>query len=166
MTCCKLSRENWITQSMNSRVYSTNKWQTLLTEITNIEFAIEEIRSIRKKLFPHANQLDSKSVDIVSKLLKGLEVELDDGLNNPIASRVFGLFAEAKKAQNELSLDGGGAGGVGSGGDRTPTNLNASLPNPFEKQFTLRVSGNTQTKGVGGPQFLRLNSNFYLVFYF
>jgi hypothetical protein len=30
-----------------------------------------------------------------------------------------------------------------------------SLPDPIEKQFTLRLSGNTVSQGMGGPQFLR-----------
>lgn len=30
-----------------------------------------------------------------------------------------------------------------------------SLPDPIEKQFTLRLSGGTVNQGVGGPQFLR-----------
>ena len=30
-----------------------------------------------------------------------------------------------------------------------------SLPDPVEKQFTLRLSGNTVNQGLGGAQFLR-----------
>lgn len=150
LSCCKLSRETWTTQSNNSRNCSPFKWQSLLTEITNVEFAIEEIRSIRKKLFQHMTVLDTKSADIILKILKGIEVELEDGIANPITNRLLGLFSEAKKAQNEQSLD------VGNGaGDRTPTHSNTSLPNVLEKQFTLRLSGNTETKGMGGPQFMR-----------
>ncbi|XP_040165301.1 rab3 GTPase-activating protein catalytic subunit [Anopheles arabiensis] len=145
--CCRLSRESWISGSGAAsgpgRANSQTKYeQQLLTEMMQLECIVTQARSLRRKLF--AAPGESSSVD-AEKLLQGLlqshETDLPEGASSAIAGRLMVLFAEAKRAANEQS-------------DQQTKGGN-TLPDPIEKQFTLRLSGNTVSKGAGTPQFLR-----------
>ncbi|XP_053694027.1 rab3 GTPase-activating protein catalytic subunit isoform X2 [Sabethes cyaneus] len=144
--CCKLSRENWITNAPTQRGNSWKKYETLLSDITQLETVIIQVRSLRKKLFPEADGEGENAMDIeakrefLSKLLKAFESELDGGAKSPVAKRVLEMFTEAKKAANEQASE------------RT---VALCLPDPVEKQFTLRLGGKTVYKGMGSPQFMR-----------
>uniref|UniRef100_A0A182TVD3 Rab3 GTPase-activating protein catalytic subunit n=1 Tax=Anopheles melas TaxID=34690 RepID=A0A182TVD3_9DIPT len=145
--CCRLSRESWISGSGAAtgpgRANSQTKYeQQLLAEMMQLECIVTQARSLRRKLF--AAPGESSSVD-AEKLLQGLlqshETNLPEGASSAIAGRLMVLFAEAKRAANEQS-------------DQQTKGSN-TLPEPIEKQFTLRLSGNTVSKGAGTPQFLR-----------
>ncbi|XP_065081076.1 rab3 GTPase-activating protein catalytic subunit isoform X2 [Ochlerotatus camptorhynchus] len=141
-TCCKLSRENWITNAP-TRANSVKKFEALLSDITQLENVIIQVRSLRKKLFPdgEGEALDREAGRaVLSKLLKAFESELEDGAKSAMAKRVLSMFTEAKMAANELANE---------------QTVALSLPDPVEKQFTLRLGGKTVNKGMGSPQFMR-----------
>lgn len=81
---------------------------------------------------------------LLASLIKTLETELKDGAKNATATHVLSMFAEVKQTQLEQKIEQG-----------IDDNINLILPNPVEKQFTLRVYGKMVHKGIGGPQFLR-----------
>ncbi|XP_062547001.1 rab3 GTPase-activating protein catalytic subunit-like isoform X2 [Armigeres subalbatus] len=145
-TCCKLSRENWISSAPTSRGTSTKKFEALLSDITHLENVIIQVRSLRKKLFSSPTDGNDETSDtdserkMLSSLLKALESELDDGAKSAMAKRVLGMFTEAKMAANEQTNE---------------QTVALTLPDPVEKQFTLRLGGKTINKGIGSPQFMR-----------
>ncbi|XP_037047292.1 rab3 GTPase-activating protein catalytic subunit isoform X2 [Bradysia coprophila] len=144
--CCKLSRELWTPS--NSRMNSIAKWEALLQDISNIECLSSVSQSLAHKLFTHRRvgdtfDLQAKDKAVMESLLRGYEAELADGARGDISLKLLNLFSEVKRIQNEQPID------------EEPTNQMQSLPNPSEKQFTLRLSGKTLSKGDGGPQFLR-----------
>ncbi|XP_055548685.1 rab3 GTPase-activating protein catalytic subunit isoform X2 [Wyeomyia smithii] len=145
-TCCKLSRENWVTNAPTSRGNSWKKYEVLLGDITQLENVIIQVRSLRKKLFSTGNEQAEDTMDVegkrefLSKLLKAFESELDGGAKSFIAKRVLEMFTEAKKAANEQANE---------------KSVALCLPDPVEKQFTLRLGGKTVNKGMGSPQFMR-----------
>lgn len=102
-TCCKLSRENWITNAP-ARGNSVKKFEALLSDITQLENVIIQVRSLRKKLFHdgEGETLDREPERaVLSKLLKAFESELEDGAKSAMAKRVLSMFTEAKMAANE-----------------------------------------------------------------
>uniref|UniRef100_A0A8D8F6G2 Rab3 GTPase-activating protein catalytic subunit n=1 Tax=Culex pipiens TaxID=7175 RepID=A0A8D8F6G2_CULPI len=141
-TCCKLSRENWITKAPTPRGNSLRKYEALLADITQLETVIIQVRSLRKKLFNDDDDgvADEGQRAVLTKLLRAFESELTDGAKSSMAKRVLEMFTEAKKAANEQT------------GEQAVT---LSLPDPAEKQFTLRLCGKTVNKGAGSPQFMR-----------
>ncbi|EAT41808.1 AAEL006591-PA [Aedes aegypti] len=156
-TCCKLSRENWISNAPTPRGTSLRKFESLLGDITQLENVIIQVRSLRKKLFPSSEDDSGETSDraveksMLSQMLKAFESELDDGAKSSIAKRVLSMFTEAKMAANEQ-------------GNELPVALASfmladgpylTLPDPVEKQFTLRLGGKTVNKGMGSPQFMR-----------
>ncbi|XP_058816303.1 rab3 GTPase-activating protein catalytic subunit [Topomyia yanbarensis] len=147
-TCCKLSRENWITNAPTPRGNSWKKYEALLSDITQQESLIIQVRSLRKKLFPEddagteeQNTMDKATkVELLSQLLKAFEGELDGAAKSMIAKRVLNMFTDAKKAANEQANE---------------QTVALCLPDPVEKQFTMRLGGQTVNKGLGSPQFMR-----------
>uniref|UniRef100_A0A182P0I2 Rab3 GTPase-activating protein catalytic subunit n=1 Tax=Anopheles epiroticus TaxID=199890 RepID=A0A182P0I2_9DIPT len=147
--CCRLSRENWTSSHTTStgpgpRANSQTKYeQQLLTEMMQLECTVTQARSLRRKLFsaPPGESSSGNEEKLVQGLLRSCETDLPEGASSPVASRLMALFGEAKRAPNEQ-------------GEQQQTGGN-SLPDPIEKQFTLRLSGNTVSKGAGTPQFLR-----------
>lgn len=102
-----------------------------------------------------------KDKKLLNSLMKCHDTELSEGAKNIIGVRVMYMFNVARATQNEQRVE-----------DHSwvrklidlrltvrfhvsPKPLSQSLPDPIEKQFTLRLSGNTTNQGVGGPQFLR-----------
>lgn len=91
------------------------------------------------------------------------DTELTEGVKNDIGVRVMYMFNLARATQNEQRVEDH------SWVKAIIINLflllllifpflsprMQSLPDPIEKQFTLRLSGNTANQGMGGPQFLR-----------
>uniref|UniRef100_A0A4Y0BHL8 Rab3 GTPase-activating protein catalytic subunit n=1 Tax=Anopheles funestus TaxID=62324 RepID=A0A4Y0BHL8_ANOFN len=156
--CCRLSRENWssgITGTGPARANSQTKYeQQLLTEMMQLECTVTQARSLQRKLFPAVSSesptLSEEKLSQQKQLIQGLlqvrETNLLEGANNPTAGRLMGLFAEAKRAANEQGNNNEQQQHQSSGN---------ALPDPVEKQFTLRLTGNTISKGVGSPQFLR-----------
>lgn len=109
----------------------------------------------------------SKDKKLLNSLMKCHDTELSEGAKNDIGVRVMYMFNVARATQNEQRVE-----------DHSwvreidwfsiydelsclffflPFRLDCtqSLPDPIEKQFTLRLSGNTVNQGMGGPQFLR-----------
>uniref|UniRef100_A0A182NLL9 Rab3 GTPase-activating protein catalytic subunit n=1 Tax=Anopheles dirus TaxID=7168 RepID=A0A182NLL9_9DIPT len=163
-TCCRLSRESWSGAGgaagagrPASAVSSTVKYeQQLLAEMMQLECTVTQVRSLRRKLFGATSGESSGQEKLVRSLLRAHETELPEGAASPVAERLMVLFAEAKRAANEQS--GGNADQQQqSGGNRANLTVSSTqnLPDPIEKQFTLRLSGNTVSKGPGTPQFLR-----------
>uniref|UniRef100_A0A182KGJ8 Rab3 GTPase-activating protein catalytic subunit n=1 Tax=Anopheles christyi TaxID=43041 RepID=A0A182KGJ8_9DIPT len=151
--CCRLSRENWTsgtaTGNIPGRANSQTKYeQQLLAEMMQLECTVTQARSLRRKLFatlssessPTDEEKQSQQAKLLQGLLQSCETDLPEGATSPIAGRIMGLFGEAKRAASEQ-------GEQHTGGN--------TLPDPIEKQFTLRLSGNTASKGAGTPQFLR-----------
>uniref|UniRef100_A0A182W9Y2 Rab3 GTPase-activating protein catalytic subunit n=1 Tax=Anopheles minimus TaxID=112268 RepID=A0A182W9Y2_9DIPT len=126
--------------------------QQLLTEMMQLECTVTQARSLQRKLFPSVSSKSSPLSDeklaqqkqLILGLLQARETNLLDGASSPTAGRLMGLFAEAKRAANEQ----------GNNNEQQQSSGN-TLPDPIEKQFTLRLSGNTISKGAGSPQFLR-----------
>lgn len=145
-TCCKLSRENWISNAPTPRGTSLRKFESLLGDITQLENVIIQVRSLRKKLFPSSEDDSGETSDraveksMLSQMLKAFESELDDGAKSSMAKRVLSMFTEAKMAANEQANE---------------QTVALTLPDPVEKQFTLRLGGKTVNKGMGSPQFMR-----------
>nr|XP_029715261.1 rab3 GTPase-activating protein catalytic subunit-like isoform X1 [Aedes albopictus] len=157
-TCCKLSRENWISSAPTPRGTSVKKFESLLSDITQLENVIIQVRSLRKKLFPPREDeaepaLDKTTVEkaMLSQLLKALEAEQDDGAKSTISKRVLGMFTEAKMAANEQANEQT----VALVSFMLADGAYFTLPDPVEKQFTLRLGGKTINKGMGSPQFMR-----------
>ncbi|XP_058451012.1 rab3 GTPase-activating protein catalytic subunit isoform X2 [Malaya genurostris] len=148
--CCKLSRENWVTGAPTPRGNSWVKYEALLSDITQQENLIIQVRSLRKKLFSEdvaltpdeQGALDNAAVEreLLSQLLKAFECELDGAAKSTVAKRVLSMFTEAKKAANEQANE---------------QTVALCLPDPVEKQFTMRLGGQTVNKGLGSPQFMR-----------
>uniref|UniRef100_A0A182F605 Rab3 GTPase-activating protein catalytic subunit n=1 Tax=Anopheles albimanus TaxID=7167 RepID=A0A182F605_ANOAL len=162
-TCCRLSRENWSTGGSSgssggpsTRVSSQTKYELLLGELMQLECCVAQVRSLRQKLFDAGESLPAESAGesteekLIESLLLGSESELPDGAGSEIAAKMLAMFAEAKRAANQQ-----GSAGTPSDQPGTAGIGNVSLPDPVEKQFTLRLCGNTVSKGPGTPQFLR-----------
>ncbi|XP_058056659.1 rab3 GTPase-activating protein catalytic subunit-like [Anopheles bellator] len=147
-TCCRLSRENWSTGTgsatgMTRAVSSRTKYELLLGELLQLESSLTQVRSLTRKL---TDSSESFECQLIQDLLLGDETELPEGAASEIAARLLTMFGEAKRAANEAGTEATAA--INAGG-------NVCLPDPVEKQFTLRLSGNTVSKGPGTPQFLR-----------
>ncbi|XP_052864376.1 rab3 GTPase-activating protein catalytic subunit [Anopheles cruzii] len=151
-TCCRLSRENWSNgggtggggTGMPRVVSSRTKYELLLGELLQLESSVTQVRSLARKLTDSSESFASDDErQLVQGLLLGDETELLEGAASEIAARLLTMFAEAKRAANEAGTETTNAGG------------NVCLPDPVEKQFTLRLCGNTVSKGPGTPQFLR-----------
>ncbi|KFB44905.1 hypothetical protein ZHAS_00012817 [Anopheles sinensis] len=138
-SCCKLSREAWTSEG--PRVSSAAKYEQLLGEMMQLECVITQVRSLQRKLF----EAGESSPELVQRMLQARETELPEGAGSAMARRLVGMFVEAKRAANEQA----------STATDQQSASNVSLPDPIEKQFTLRLSGDTVTKGPGTPQFLR-----------
>lgn len=80
---------------------------------------------------------------------------MKNGAKNPIAAHVLSMFSEAKHAQSEQKYEMPTASLSQQSTSTEETIHNIVLPNPVEKQFTLRVCGKLIPKGTGGPQFMR-----------
>lgn len=65
------------------------------------------------------------------------------------------MFSEAKHAQSEQKYEIPTASLSQQSTSIEESIHNIVLPNPVEKQFTLRVCGKLVPKGIGGPQFMR-----------
>lgn len=112
-TCCKLSRENWITNSPTRRGNSMIKYENLTADIAQLENVIIQVRSLRKKLFPLDGNSDEDGREakreaeheLLSKLLNNFESMLEDAAESEIGKRVLNMFTEAKKAANEQAND-------------------------------------------------------------
>ncbi|XP_055612781.1 rab3 GTPase-activating protein catalytic subunit [Uranotaenia lowii] len=142
-TCCKLSRENWVITAPAPRANSQKKFENLLGDITGLENTVVKVRSLRRKLFPSTDVDDIGRTEqklILSTLLNSHESELEGGSKSKIGERVLQMFSEAKRAASE------------QGNEQA---IAMSLPDPIEKQFTLRLCGKTVNKGMGSPQFMR-----------
>lgn len=87
------------------------------------------------------------------------DTELTEGAKNDIGVRVMYMFNLARATQNEQRVeDHSWVGHLITYVSNSVINFSSilqSLPDPIEKQFTLRLSGNTVSQGMGGPQFLR-----------
>lgn len=101
---------------------------------------------------------------MLKSLLSGHEVQLPEGAFGTISERILRLFTEVKCNLNEQSQDLDSTPIVSIfcvfwNADEliwTSTTFFQTLPDPVEKEFTLRVCGQTSHAiGVGGPQFLR-----------
>uniref|UniRef100_A0AAG5DGE6 Rab3 GTPase-activating protein catalytic subunit n=2 Tax=Anopheles atroparvus TaxID=41427 RepID=A0AAG5DGE6_ANOAO len=138
-SCCKLSREAWAADG--PRVSSAAKYEQLLGEMMQLECVVTQVRSLQRKLF----DAGESSPELVQRMLQAHETELPEGAGSAMARRLVNMFAEAKGAANEQQ---------GSAVEHH-TGANVSLPDPIEKQFTLRLSGETISKGMGTPQFVR-----------
>uniref|UniRef100_A0A182MSU1 Rab3 GTPase-activating protein catalytic subunit n=1 Tax=Anopheles culicifacies TaxID=139723 RepID=A0A182MSU1_9DIPT len=155
-TCCRLSRENWISGTGTGtapRVISQTKYeQQLLAEMMQLECTVTQARSLQRKLFPTGSSKSSliseeklaQQQQLIQGLLQARETNLLEGASSPTAVRLMDLFAEVKRAANEQGSN-----------NEQHLSIGKTLPDPIEKQFTLRLSGNTVSKGAGSPQFLR-----------
>ncbi|XP_055643402.1 rab3 GTPase-activating protein catalytic subunit [Toxorhynchites rutilus septentrionalis] len=145
-TCCKLSRENWIADAPTARGNSMKKYENLISDITQLENVIIQVRSLRKKLSSVDDDEDNVEADreaeraLLSNLLKGFESELQSGSESAIGKRVLNMFTEAKKAANEQANE---------------QTVALSLPDPVEKQYILRLIGSTASNAKGPVQFMR-----------
>uniref|UniRef100_A0A182SX11 Rab3 GTPase-activating protein catalytic subunit n=1 Tax=Anopheles maculatus TaxID=74869 RepID=A0A182SX11_9DIPT len=155
--CCRLSRENWTNvtdratghTTTPARVNSQTKYeQQLLAEMMQLECTVTQARSLRRKLYAsESSPVDGeKQEKLIRELLQAHETNLPEGASSSIAARLMLLFGEARRAANEQQ---------GGNGNEQQQSGGNTLPDPIEKQFTLRLSGNTVSKGVGSPQFLR-----------
>lgn len=148
LNLCKLSRETWtISSSLPLPVPSRKKWEALLQDIANLEHMNIQAMSLIRKLFGKSDEsnlnLENSQKEIITSLLKGLEVELNEAGQNPISVRILDMFNEAKLSKSEFGIE------------ETATKEQQPLPEPFRKEFIIRLSGKTVDKGPGGPQFLR-----------
>lgn len=50
--CCILSREKW----NNSKNLSKKKWEVLANEIGSLELAVNQLKSLQKKLYPDKHE--------------------------------------------------------------------------------------------------------------
>ncbi|XP_053672448.1 rab3 GTPase-activating protein catalytic subunit-like [Anopheles nili] len=157
--CCRLSRENWTTGESQPKgtaatarlVNSQTKYdQQLLSELMQLECDVTQARSLRRKLFPTGESSPETPAEwqasFIRELMKARETPLPEGASGAVAVSLMGLFVEAKRAANE---QGGGVE------PRSTVGSSVSLPDPIEKQFTLRLNGHTVSKGPGSPQFMR-----------
>lgn len=64
-TCCRLSRESWTTNNLNIKVNSKNKWQALLSDVTNIEYSVVKCQSIIRKLFDETRDLSEDVSNLI-----------------------------------------------------------------------------------------------------
>uniref|UniRef100_A0A182IXZ7 Rab3 GTPase-activating protein catalytic subunit n=1 Tax=Anopheles atroparvus TaxID=41427 RepID=A0A182IXZ7_ANOAO len=128
-SCCKLSREAWAADG--PRISSAAKYEQLLGEMMQLECVVTQVRSLQRKLF----DAGESSPELVQRMLQAHETELPEGAGSAMARRLVNMFAEAKGAANEQQ---------GSAVEHH-TGANVSLPDPIEKQFTLRLSGETIT---------------------
>ncbi|CRL04576.1 CLUMA_CG017645, isoform A [Clunio marinus] len=134
--CCILSREKWI----SSKNVSRKKWEAITNDFSEWELSINQGKSIMKKLYQEDYKLNDDDIKFLNSLMKCYDTELEGGAKNDIGVRVMSMFNEARAYQNE----------------QRPEDHSWSLPDPFEKQFTLRQFGNTTNQGTGGPQFMRV----------
>ncbi|CAO1348069.1 unnamed protein product [Diamesa tonsa] len=135
-TCCTLARDKW----NSTHLLSKKKWEIVINEIANFELKINQVLSIIKKLYPDKAELSEDDNKLLLPLMKCYDTELDEGAKNEVGVRVMYMFNLVKATQSEQRVE----------------DQQWSLPDPIEKQFALRLSGNTVTQGVGGPQLMRV----------
>ncbi|KAG5676867.1 hypothetical protein PVAND_006674 [Polypedilum vanderplanki] len=132
---CMMSREKWImTKGMSKK-----KWEMIVNDFSEIELLINQARSLLKKLIPDKIELNDDDKKLLHSLMKGYDTDLSEGAKNDVGVRVMFMFNLARATQNEQRVE-----------DQAWT-----LPDPVEKQFILRLSGNAVNQGPSGPQFLR-----------
>ncbi|XP_031617314.1 rab3 GTPase-activating protein catalytic subunit [Contarinia nasturtii] len=141
--CCRLSRDAWISHTTSTKGNSKQKWENMLMEITNTEYMVVKCYSVIRKLYPNVENFEDNDVNALKSLLSANEVQLEEGAFGPLSQQILRLFTQVKRAQSEQLQD--------------LENIPITLPEAVEKEFTVRVCGQTSHAiGTGGPQFLRI----------
>lgn len=118
LNCCTLSREKW----NNAKSLSKKKWEMVTNDMSEIELAVNQARSILMKLYPDktgfsqevsvlifyrisSSTLDLQDKKLLNSLMRCYDTELTEGSKNDIGVRVMYMFNLARATQNEQRVE-------------------------------------------------------------